>query len=679
MKLQESFSKGNPTEFTMKESFEELLERYHRTYLIVDGLYKCSEGKVSTTLEKYFVGLIKRELRLSLLTTSLTTRQVLKEVYCENCRHEDLNVYFTCDCNEKFDLCLNCSEQERICPHCNMKKDGNDTVMIEVSGEENDIFDYCYYKLRQSSELGASGLDRRKYAPESYARSSFEQYLFKNPEAINQIAQEISQGAQRNFLIAKSWLTGVLESKVELATKDFEDIRSHLFDVRLEALRKCFVERIEAMNNYKLLDDPKMAFNAIMVVMAAYRPLDILALQQALSLKSSRTFTQLKDRLTISNATNGLIVIDPRDSKVRLFHHALGEVGVERLHSFLEAPHTEMAKICLDYLRHEEFSKHSQNLKDFPLLPYVLEHWGDHVREACLADDFNIRYQAINLLSQPEKVKEIAQESSGLTKGLPSSWIHKGICALHICAWFDLGSLIKDLPDRDNLGASLNLCDFQQIAHCPLRYACVKGNVQTVYELLKLESLNSRVSTKDFEKSIEEAIVGLSHNYCQNDEPERRVEIVKAILKNRDLTLNYRFDGNGKTVLMHAVENYCHDFVRKLLEDQSVDVRIQDREGRTALSLATDLDPINHGISDYKEEDRIVVLLRERYRAQKKGHWSQQTALSKGYSRSIERNNSIRGRGPGRRSDTIRPYIGSKRKAIHAWGFKGNLKRRRIL
>ncbi|KAL4737937.1 hypothetical protein BDV11DRAFT_171447 [Aspergillus similis] len=604
-KLKKASLNQTPCESIMKEAFEELIRAYERTYLIVDGSYQCP-GDIQEFLINYPLELIRQGFCLSLLTTSPGYRYVAKVIHCDICEKPNLGIYYNCDCNgEDYDLCLECKDSGKSCPHMHIGRETYDTVYIEVRAREGEIAHFCRHRLARESSHDSRRWDKRIHPIPPFKRSGVARYLSEDPGPIAQIAEVIAEKAQGNFLIAQCWLKKLLKSKTK--PRDSNQLLASLEYIPLDTLRDCFKERIESIRRHKSVEDRIIAFRTFSVLMSAYRRINILTLQHALAFNSdpyAMADGDLIDREIILRATNGLITIDKTNeanSFVQLLHDSMRiALADSDLDPSLKDPHSKMASLCIEYLAHEEYPEHSTNLSAYPFLSYALEYWGDHVSKA--KDDCGIADKTFKLLKERDKVKSIAQNAGDLrSPKTPSRWIHGDIGALHFCGWFDLSQIIRMLC-KDGYDINLLDCRFKRT---PLRYASVNGSLNTVRELLKLGATASKAAVKD-------AIHGIPGTERLHDEELRRVEITEEILRASGLTLDSGIASQETTALMYAAKEGYYNFVEALLKNSSFDINVQDRNGRTALWYAVGARPAPLIPLSTHLRDGVVKLLLEK-------------------------------------------------------------------
>ncbi|KAL3476583.1 hypothetical protein BJX99DRAFT_258332 [Aspergillus californicus] len=581
-RLRNAAMSQRPSQYTMRTAFEELLQAYERTYLIVDGVHLCS-ADVQELVKDYPLQLTRQGSKLSLLTTTHGYRQVAKVIHCNRCRKKNLNMFFYCVCDaEDYDLCFECKHNGASCPKDHAGQETYDTVRIEVRPREGEIAKFCYHALSKASIAASRQWDKRVYPVPPFKIPGVARYLSRNPDLIDQVAEVIAMKAQGNFLIAQGWIENILSIREE--PRDSDELLADLDRMPFDVLNNYFNQRKQNMEHYKSRQDVSLADNTIALVRTVCRPINMLTLRHGLALMSgarSIDSRYLQDQVTILKATNGLITVDRADeasSFVRFFH---GAIRIVLADSDPQSAHSKTAFLCMDYLAHEDYAEHSANLAAYPFLSYVLEHWGDHVHQACSANDYLVPDKAYGLLKNSDKVKAIAHAAGDLSPRTPALWIHIGIDALHLCAWYGLSTLIRRLI-RDG-GHDINVID-HRLKRSPLRYACVRGHDDTVEELLRLGASPSTAAITD-------AIHGIPETERPHEEEMRRVKIAAMCLLKRGLTIDSGIYGQNTTILIHAVKNGYFNFVQTLLETLSVDINVPDKDGRTALWYAVSAPP----------------------------------------------------------------------------------------
>ncbi|KAJ6031611.1 hypothetical protein N7540_002343 [Penicillium herquei] len=636
--LEKAYHEKLPYEPTLKKVFEDLLETFERTYLIVDGMYQCS-SEVYPLVKDYPLDLIKRGFKLSLLTTSSGYREAFKIIQCDNesCGRSNLNVYFNCNCTEEgYDLCLDCKQVEGIsCPKRHNGREIYDTVRVEVRGRKEYIHNMCHQRLHKLSDTSQREHDNR-IEKSAYVSSPLGQYLVSKPEMVGLIANEIIYNAQNNFLVANGWLED-LEQMVCKPPLTFDEIHLVLVSVPGRIFTSYLTERFKRIEHNKSGSDFTLASRAVSFVMVAFVPLTMVALQHALSLNADNVIRKahLIQRVDILRAANGLLTVDkagPTDSFVRLFHRSFRKIPVDSNKDFSFANHhSRMAKLCLKYLTHDDFLEHADKPESYPFLSYAMEYWGDHVREACLEGDSKVYDRARAFLVRSSRVKDMAEKAAKMAQNtakdaqmdeetadhyvkrhstIPTLWFNRSINALHLCAWYNLPDLIRDLHSQIPKSGMLD-----RNKRPPLRHACFNGSLEAVQQLLEpdlmpresLQGTNSLIR----HAAVRDAIKGLSKSTREDKEDERliqrRIDIAKLILHYAGLTLDSPIDSQASTVLIYAVNEGLYNFTKILLERESVDVNVFDNEGRSALWHAMDSSDELWPSSDHQQVQDMTI------------------------------------------------------------------------
>ncbi|KAL3477528.1 ankyrin [Aspergillus californicus] len=578
-KLREAHESHAPrTETFLKEILQELLLKYDRTYLIVDGLNQCSPEVVDIA-KIYPMELIRDGLPLSLLTTSLGYRETTSVVFCNVCNRPNISVYFRCTCGgANFDICLKCKDAGGSCPR--KHEEEYDTVRVEVRARDEELGRYCQSRLKHIPRSCGDRRDERLHSSPPY-ESAAVRYLRDKPDLVRRVAQIIASNAQGKFLLAKVWTEKLINLPVE--PKNEQQLLDELDYIPFDHLKGYCRGRIETLKLYN--DEPalQVALKTLAYVATAFRALPLLAVQHALALTSDSSGfgdLNLHHRTYILRATNGLVTIDKGDvehSFVRLLHDTLGAVFREDEHEpHLKNPNSAMASLCMVYFRHEQFDIHCESLKSYPFLAYALEHWGDHVRLASFEGDPALQNKAGRLLENTKLVTKLTRASHGV-KGL-RDFIYEGVSAAHLCAWFGLSDVLCEWK-----GQNLDILERRR-RRSPLRYACLKGYSDTVEQLLKLN-----VGIEDV--TLADTIQGLPQGTRLDEEQKQRIKIVDMLLETGKVNVNAMVDGKKRTALMVAVKNGHYDLVRCLLKKNAIDLDARDADGRTALSYAVYTQP----------------------------------------------------------------------------------------
>ncbi|KAH8431465.1 uncharacterized protein LDX57_009128 [Aspergillus melleus] len=532
-RLRDAYGSHPLSETILKYAFEELLSRHNWTYLIVDGFYQCSSDAVEV-LEAYPLDLIRKGYKLSLLTTSTSDRGASGNIKCEKCGSDRLSIFLNCPCNSKdFDLCLSCKRAGVTCPNSHKGEVTNETAHVEVQAGPNELELLCHQKLRQASTPDPRKYDAPEYSDRLWKPSKAAQFLEQNPQLIQSIAEAITQQAKKNFLAAQARIAWLLEDS-EPQPENGEELLSHLDKIPLSRLEPYVTRKKERIKRRELTRE-KLGFDTFSLIMTTRQPLTILALQHALARANLGVIREdnLEDRLSILKATNWLITIEKPEAKhayVHFFHGTLVETFGECVQENpLGSAESKIASVCLKYLNDPGFATHFAEEHTYPFTPYVLEHWGDRVRSACLnlnPESDKIKSAAMDFLTTEGNIEMIGKCVKALKRRISlSGWVHKGIDVLRLCAWFGLRDIIPKLREKGH-----NIQVIESARHLtPLYYACARDRMDTV-RLLALGPPANR--------EIIAVLTGIQRTDWSYDELDERMTIISMLLRKRNLTLN---------------------------------------------------------------------------------------------------------------------------------------------
>lgn len=606
----------SPSTKIKREAFETLLDRYERTYLIVDGMGNCGKT-VRETVRDYPMSLVARGQKIGLLTTSLGYTERENMINCNLCKARDPDIYFSCDCdNDAFDVCWDCRQEGLRCPKNHEGVVQYDDVQVRARDEE--LEEYCRHQLKSGTEAFKEPMDERLNPAPAFIPSSNAWYISEKPKLLNFIASGIAKNAQGNFLVAKCWMDDFLANNIAVATN--QDLRDNMQVIPYDSLVQHVTRKLESVECHQSTGRTKrLGPKALCFVYSARGALNLKMLTHALALQSNTGLIEpsnLDKRVHILEACKGLVSIDRADEDetwISFFHDIIWKV-LARLegHEMLSKAHSEMSRSCLTYLKHPDASDHCEKIQDYPFLPYALEHWGDHVREACLNLGDSDQQDAFQFVHNSHYIKAWTRMVKRTGHSTMVPWIHDDAHRLHICAWFGLSGFIKRLVRE---GDDINIRD-RRYGMTPLRYACVQGQVNAVRQLLDLEA-------EAEDATLIDAILGSSDadpSSLDKEEEDDRLEIVRMLLQGERININARVGGHGKTALIRAAKRPYLAAVKALLKDKSIDVDLQDANGRTAMMQAiraftrqnTMIDGLQDSDGFQDSSHEIVTILLER-------------------------------------------------------------------
>lgn len=575
----------------MKEIFRSLLKKFDRVYAIVDGMDECSQDFqefVEEDLEK-----VMKDDNVSLLTTSIGYEETAATVQCDTCGKNDLLVYFRCQPENvhEFDLCWDCERKGIKCPQNHDVKEPYNIVQLEIVARLESIQEYVRFWIEHDPQMLKKRHENLVLAKNRFSNGLAEE-LHVNKSLKEKIISVISDKAQGKFYLARVWMDALVAAN-DSAT------RSEILDIYpLNELNIFYQKSIQNLIKHTTKRNRELGFSTLGLMMAARKPLTLTSLKHALALANRKTIEEgnLPDTTAILKATKGLVTIDKGDKSSSFARFVHDTLRVFLAQEFLEEykdvqknnaqwitnPHSIMATVCLSYLNSSQFAGHRAEIENFPFLSYTLEFWGDHVRMSEF--DHKVQNEAFDFLNDSKCLAAYIQAAEDLrTENYARwRWIHEGIDALHVCAWFGLSKLITKLVDD---GGDVNIHE-SRYGQTHLMYASRKGHLAAVRELLNL-----RARIIDTNKIGETALIGSIWGIDSMErlpaEVQEQAEVFYLLMKRCATDVNAIIDKRrNRTALMLAAEVGQEAIIGKLLREESIDVNMQDSNGYTALSIA---------------------------------------------------------------------------------------------
>ncbi len=543
-----------------------------RVYLVVDALDQCRSATRRSLQEELC------KLRPDKLSMIITSRVIEIEaddevVTCSHCERPEIKIHYDCSIC-KFELCQRCIEKK---VHCRDKShkllEPYDRVQIDIGMCDEDLKEYVMWTLRREAAIGTSDHRDERRHPRHSGR------LQGDPGLLREICNAIVQRAEGSALLAKLYLDSI-EVKECLNQKDVATLLRS-FPKKVDQVYEKEMRRIVDQDQ----DDKDTAIAALSWVSCARRHLSFLELQHSLATEAGTTDFDVKNIYRKDNllwVTGGLITIESDEAPVRLVHTTMQEYLEETGSKWFPNAEANMAHICLTYLNFDALSQpreevESFDTKKYPFIAYASQHWGDHVREAGLDLHTDIRDLALRIVNEPLRLAAYMQAAWATDAPDYDGWdVCEGVTSLHVFAWFGLSSMIPNLIQK-GLDVDVREPTYRQT---PLMYACRRGHVQVVRQLLDFGAWVNKVSARG-RTAMFEAV-------AQNNE-----DVVKLLLAKHELLTRPKLDlkavnprDSGQTAFMLAARSGHLGIVEILLEHSDIDVNQQDANGSTALSLA---------------------------------------------------------------------------------------------
>ncbi len=413
----------------------------------------------------------------------------------------------------------------------------------------------------------------------------FQDIVQSDPELTEQIVSTVADKANGRFLFARLYLESLKsQSNRRMMKKTLRSFPDNINDIHKDAMRR--IEGKEAPERIR-------AYKVLGLVAQARHALSLRGLQHALAVMDFGEDEEdvgeedIKDAIdpakAILDATSGLVVIENRGTEVRLVHRSLEDYihNEERGKVWYLRASNDIARACLIYLnlvlpqKSQSDDYYITKNSNYPFLQYASQYWGDHVREAQSTPGAHasIKTEALRLIKDTRRLDCCLQAAWVTNVGGPDTWdTRRRIDPLHVVAWYGLPFAVSELdPDQDVIDIPE-----RKYGQTPLMYACRKGHVEVVRQLLDRGASPQKLSARG-RTPLFEAIAG------------HHEDVVEAFLdkKPSDLDVNALHTKEfNRTALMLAVQEGRSCMVESLLRYPKIELDRQDANGMTALYLA---------------------------------------------------------------------------------------------
>ena len=566
------------------------LSTYDRVYIIVDALDECPlqvRSVLQRTLRQFGTD------RISLIFTSRfadTKRD--NDLVCNRCKEDPPKepfLYYRCNlCLEDgyaYDLCQDCRDMGLSCndpSHVLTEPYASVEIDLLRSSMDTDIERYVRWEIGKELEDDQSPAYDKWTHRAAPGTTRLQRLCHASPKLMDDIPPIVVARADHRFLFAKLYMDILRVQTSGMA------IRKALGGLPkdLDAIYDDAMQRIDAQDK----PERDLAHQILAVLVCAHRNLRVGELKHALAVQQwpeefgtdmwndNEGFVGVS---TMLECTLGLISVSDieQDLGAVRMHRTLQEYLSDRRTKYFPEAEKNMAAACLTYLELDAFSKPSLGKADldtrkkrYPFISYASQYWGDHIRDAGF--DEKLQARTFELVCDRSRVATCAEAAWMTGEGGPEGWdVRKGLDGLHVCAWYGLSGALS------RFGSTSLIVDVTEptFLQTPLMYACRKGHVEVVRQLLDLGASVQATSTRGRTPWFEAV-------------EEGRDEVVALLLARSELGIDInsvQHVESCRTALMQASNLGYESIVRKLLEHTDIEVNRQDSLGYTALSLAT--------------------------------------------------------------------------------------------
>jgi len=359
---------------------------------------------------------------------------------------------------------------------------------------------------------------------------------------------------------------------------------------------------------------PALGLKALMWVSYSERPLQAVELCHALGVEIGSTDLDPENVpaiRTLLSSCLGLLTVEASSSTVRLVHFTLQEHLLSDPTLF-NSPHTSIAEVCLTYLNFRSVRDLSPSLGEapstMPFLEYASICWGEYTRSGITE---NVKILALHLLDRFDEhisaeLMLLSYERDRFFDPLSGvKWGPLGFTGLHAVVYFGIVEVVAAI--LQNKDWDVNASDFT--GSTALTWAAYRGWAEVVKLLLKRRDINPDLADTQYGRTPLSWAVKGGHE-----------GVAKMLLERVDVNPNQADPEYGRTPLSLAAECGNEGVVKMLLERVDVNPDQADTEyGRTPLSWAA---------KDGYEGIVKILLKRREVNPNQADTWLGQTPLS---------------------------------------------------
>ena len=323
----------------------------------------------------------------------------------------------------------------------------------------------------------------------------------------------------------------------------------------------------------------KLGLQVLMWLHFAHRPLKLVELQHALSVRKTHTELDAENipapKLLLSCCL-GLVIVDEETSTVRFVHYTLEEYF--RKHALEEFPDgcSSIAETCLTYLNFGKLRQHcidldtlKKNMNQYAFLKYAARYWGTYYIKQQSSDSLTKLARMI-VEHEPERPPCAIQVLYEEFKK-PWQWystdreiIAQKFSGIHVTAYFGLSKIM----------ACFREVELKTISRqTPLSLAAEYGQEAVVRLLIKRDGVD--INTKDNEEKT--PLIWAAENGHE--------AVVQLLIEEDGIDINAK-DNEEKTPLIWAALRGHEAVVRLLIERDGIDINDKDNEETTPLIWA---------------------------------------------------------------------------------------------
>ncbi|KAJ5592115.1 hypothetical protein N7537_009019 [Penicillium hordei] len=308
--------------------------------------------------------------------------------------------------------------------------------------EINDLF-----KSGNFLEIRAHENDVRRYLDGNMFR--LPGFVSRNTALQEEIMTVISRHVQGMFLLAQLYFESLIGRRSAKSTRTaLKELSKGFNDYPYDRAYDNAISRIKG----QIGEQTDLAMQTLSWLTCAKRPLTSLELQHALAIEEGEStideenMPEVEDILAVCS---GLVTIENESGIIRLVHYTTQEYLERKKDLLFPTAENDISRLCVTYILFDTFGSgicesdeaFDERLQSYPFYPYVVWHWGHHVKLT------GTLYPAVmDFLKHQTKIDASEQAVHVRRHSIPKDWSQsfpRQRAGLHLAAYYGIEEAVS--------------------------------------------------------------------------------------------------------------------------------------------------------------------------------------------------------------------------------------------